>query len=424
MLSARPKRLINIPGAVDLKNAASMPCRCRRKRSGQAGMLSLAAVTFVLLSTGPASAQVLTNRQPPVPEWNFADVKAIAAEIQAAAERARLAASQQTRPSRREQSFALTDLTALTGAAQHFSVQIDRFRQDPEPTRQDYLRLVAMHNQARQNVLNAGYDASVIRDFNQIEVLLDRLSLVYTQQWDRNRARAAAETLDIALSRALDTARQRAQDRPTDQRALFLLQRLAWGAQVFRQQLDREPDLLATYTDFHALLTDYTLALRSLYPLGFEHDLEGDLNRAGQALVQLRQAYQVPWNGPNARTTADQVRIAARLALERVAEQAARDGGAESRLLDHFRLLAELSDQLARHLELSPEMPLRTYPDFLILAAAYREASFDLLRAWFGPQMLGEINSMGRELAQLGRMYSWAVEQGAPHLTGTVIGSP
>lgn len=386
------------------------------------GRTCLIHVFALLFLVATATAQILTSRPPPLSAWDYASVRPIAAEIQAAAERARLAASQQTRPTRREQATALTELTALAGAAQHFSAQLDRYRQDPEPTRPDYLHLVTLYHQTRQNVVNAGYDAGVVGDFGRIEDLLDRLSLVYTQRWDHARAMAAAEALDAALANAVTIARQHARDQSADQRCLFLLERLAQGARFFRHQLDREPDPLMTGESFRDLESDYVLAVRGLQPASFEHFVEGDLARAGQALAQLRQAYQVQWNGPNARIIADQIRVCARLALNRALEHAARDGGTEPRLLDHLRLLAEMSDRLARYLELSSEMPLRTYPDFLLLAAAYNEAGLDLARAWFGSQMMPEFNGVGQQIMQLHRMYSWAIDHGSQQLTGTVIG--
>jgi hypothetical protein len=387
-----------------------------------AGRLHLINTLVLASLIAPATAQILTTQPPPLSTWDFSGVRPVADEIQTAADRARLAASQQTRPDQREHAAALSALTTLSMAAQHFSTRIDQFRHDPEPTRQDYLGLVRSYKQAQQSVMNIGYDANVIRDFNRIEALLDRLSLIYTQRWDRDRARAAADVLDASLTNALQIARQRAQDQPADQRAVFLLNRLAQGAGFLHRQLDRQQDPLVTGQDFQMLLADYSLTMRSLEPASFEQYLETDLNRAGQALAQLRQAYQVQWNSSNARSVADQIRVSAQRVLGAMAEQARRGGEGESRTLDHLRLLAETADRLARQLEVRPEVPLYTYPDFLTLAAAYSDSSFDLAPASVGPQVIAEMNGIGQRVTQLNRMYSGALEQGPARLTGTVTG--
>ncbi len=386
------------------------------------GIHLISSVALAILLAPFASAQILTTEPPPLARWDHSAVKQIADEIQNTTERARLTASAQTRPSRREQAAALTDLTTLAAAARHFSTGVERFRDAPDPTRQDYLALVSAYSQARANVADAGYDANVMQEFNRVGLLLDRLSLVYAQRWDRGLAVSAAEAMKDSLVAAHNVARQRARDNPSDQRVVFLLGRLAQAATFLRRQLDSEPDPLAIGEDFRMIMNDYVLLMRSLQPASFSLALEPELNRASQALVQLRRAYEVPWNGVNARTIADQIRVSAQHVLDATRQRAEREPGEEPQALDNLRLMVLAAHRLVHQLEVRPETPIESYPDFLTLAAAYNQSSPHLMQAWFDRQTLAAVSGLGQQIAYLNRMYSRAAEREPAHLTGTVIG--
>jgi hypothetical protein len=381
------------------------------------------ALAAILWASAAAPAQILTPQPPPLADWDSQVVQDVAAQIRAAAEQARLRASEQTGPGHSLQSTALVNLTSLAGAAQRFAGRLRQSPQNAALTRPDYLSLTAAWHQAQQSILAAEYDASVMREFNRIGTLLDRLSVVYTQEWNREAAKAAAEVLRDALAGAAHTARQKAlADKPADSRALSLLQRLAEEAGYFSRQLDLEPDPVGTGTDLRPLVNDYALAMRNLPAAGFGGYVEADMNRAGEALIKLRRTYEVPWNGSNARAIVDAFRAATLHVTEAVAKRAREDDVYEARAMDNLGVLGRAADFFSRELELRPDQPLQTYPAFLMLVAAYDHVGLSLVRAHLGDRALGDFNSLERQLTQLGRMYWAALDQPPTRLTGTVIG--
>jgi len=401
-----------------------LPCRfeetamCTARRDHFIPVLVVAAWAIP-----PVIAQILTPQPPPLVRWDAQAVWDVAAELQAAAEHARLAASEQTGPERRQQSAALADVTTLASTAQHFTVRLQQSSQDPVLTRQAYLALVSAHQQARQSVLAAGYSAVVMQDINRIGSLLDRLSVVYTQQWDRDAARSASEILLDAMLSARGLAREgNGLDDPSNRRALFLIERLADAAGYFRHQLDVEPDPLATGEDFRLLIRDYARVVRSLRPASFREHVQAQISRAGEALVLLRQAYLVTWSGSNARAIADQLRSLAAHLADMAFEQTRHDTVPGTRVLNDLTLLAHLADDFTRRVEARPEVPDHSYPDFLILTAAYDQAAFSLAGAPFEERAMDDFSRLGRYITQLGRMYWAAQEQPPGRLSGTVIG--
>lgn len=383
----------------------------------RAAWYALAAVTATT-----AYGQILVDPAPPLLQWDGAAARQLAGEARTAAERARLMASERTGPGHHAQGVALADLTALAAAARRFADQLEQAPEAADHSRAAYQEMVKLYRRTQASILEAGYDASVMQDFNRIGPMLDRVAIVYTQRWRPEVVHAAAGALAESVARAGQLARSHApSESPAARRTLFLIQRLEAGADFFHRQVDLGQDPGLTDEDFRVLVEDYGRVLRSLSASGLELTVRDELARAGLALRDLSREYQVAWNHTNARSLARQLRSAAGHVLEAAGSAAQEADPAQARTLNQLSLLAQTAEQLDRRVEIRAS-PAYSRQAFLALLAAYDQAGLSLAEAGTANRVLDEFSRLAEPLNQLNRMYSGTLDAGPGRLSGTVTG--
>lgn len=361
----------------------------------------------VLAFAVAACAQVRVAPQAVPRVWNYQAVHEAGVEIQSAAEHAHHAAAQRAVASDKAQVAAVADLAALADAAARFNQRIEPSHQESEYSRSEYEALLRAFRSASPSARQVQFGQLVSGDLDRIGTLLERVGTVYGPRWQYEQVAAIAGELEQSTAQLY----RRAQDAGRigvvgDERALFLLSRLAFSAAHYRRQIDLERDPWINYATFRLVLEDYARCSIALGAAGFDAQVRPDFIVAGRVLDELARAYLVPWSFAEVSEIAAQARAAAQRLNDAAATRSHAGRTEEVRAVQDIALLARATDRLVRQLLQAPENPGVTFPEFLQVAAGFERTATSFPQVQLGPGAGQDFQQLGLAVIRLRRIYA------------------